>query len=108
MVVHALVSTMGLMSPEFSNTRRIQVVNPGIATYKDLCIYHSRDYLDFVLDPKNSMPELCANSQVDGANAFGLEDVRRDLTLLLSLMNSRIVLYSRVSIIMFRWSLAQH
>jgi histone deacetylase 8 len=64
------------MSPEFSNTRRLQVVNPGRATYKDLAIYHSRDYLDFVLDPKNSTRELSSNS--DEANDFGLEDVRRD------------------------------
>jgi histone deacetylase 8 len=93
MIVHALVSAMGLMSPEFSNTRRIQVVNPGRATYKDLTIYHSRDYLDFVLDPKNSMRELSTNS--DRTNKFGLEDVRRiSFKLLLPhLTNGRIVLH---------------
>lgn len=96
MVVYALVSAMSLMSPEFSNTRRIQVVNPRRATYKDLAIYHSRDYLDFVLDPKNSMRGLSANS--DEANNFGLEDVRRDFFCIPTQLHhaGRIVLYFRV------------
>lgn len=79
--MHALVNAMGLMSPEFSNTRQIQLVNPGRATYKDLAVYHSRDYLDFVLDPENSTRGVSGNS--DETNDFGLEDVRSDIPLLL-------------------------
>jgi len=102
MIVHALVTTMGIMSPNFSNTRRIQVVNPTRATYKDLAVYHSRDYLDFVLNPRHSIRELPVNSH--GAHEkFGLEDVRRDsLSLLSHLTKSRIALYFQASTITCR------
>ncbi|KAF9459125.1 histone deacetylase complex protein [Collybia nuda] len=67
MMVHSLVSSMGLMSTEFSSTKRIQIINPTRATYKELALYHDRDYLDFVLDPVNS-------SNLGGDGGFGLED----------------------------------
>lgn len=69
MMVHSLISSIGLMTAEFSDTKRIQVINPARATYKELALYHDRDYLDFVLDPNNS-----TNSERN--NNFGLEDVR--------------------------------
>lgn len=69
MMVHSLISSIGLMTAEFSDTKRIQVINPARATYKELALYHDRDYLDFVLDPNNS-----TNSERN--NKFGLEDVR--------------------------------
>lgn len=68
-MVHSLISSIGLMTAEFSDTKRIQVINPARATYKELALYHDRDYLDFVLDPNNS-----TNSERN--NKFGLEDVR--------------------------------
>jgi histone deacetylase 8 len=68
-MVHSLISSIGLMSSDFSDTKRIQVINPIKATYKELALYHSRDYLEFVLDPTNS-------GSSEGNTEFGLEDVR--------------------------------
>ena len=67
MVVHSLINALGLMNP------LLQVVTPSKASYKDLAMYHSRDYLDTVLDPS-----LSAN-QVSNATEFGLEDVSVDI-----------------------------
>ena len=60
------------MSPVFSNSRHLQVITPSKARYKDLAVYHSRDYLDAVLDPSQG-----ANQASNGAE-FGLEDVSTD------------------------------
>ena len=64
---------MGLMSPIFSNSRRLQVITPSKASYKDLAVYHSRDYLDTVLDLSPSA------NQASNAAEFGLEDVSPDI-----------------------------
>lgn len=64
---------MGLTSPIFSNSKRLQVVTPSKASYKDLAVYHSRDYLDTVLDPSSSA------IQASNAAEFGLEDVSADI-----------------------------
>jgi histone deacetylase 8 len=68
-VVHSLTSALGLMNPGFSNTRRLQIVTPSKASYKDLAVYHTRDYLDTVLDLSFS------SNQASNATEFGLEDV---------------------------------
>lgn len=48
-------------------------MKPTRATYKDLAVYHSRDFLDFVLDAKNSTQKFTGKA---GDNVeFGLEDV---------------------------------
>ncbi|KAK7437922.1 hypothetical protein VKT23_018357 [Stygiomarasmius scandens] len=62
LLVHSLINALGLLSNTRS-TRRIQVINPRRAAYKDLAIYHSKEYLDFVLNPSDEEPE-----------SFGLED----------------------------------
>ena len=69
------------MSPIFSNSRRLQVITPLKASYRDLAVYHTRDYLDTVLDPSPSA------NQASNATEFGLEDVSADTvaTLYLSL-----------------------
>ena len=72
-VVHSLISSLGLMNPIFSNTRHLQLVTPSKASYNDLAVYHSRDYLDIVLDPSFSA------NQASNATEFGLEDVSADL-----------------------------
>ncbi|KAL0575049.1 hypothetical protein V5O48_006922 [Marasmius crinis-equi] len=64
--VHTLVKDLGLLSSTYSVTRRIQVVRPRVASYKDLEIYHSKQYLDYLLgdsDDEEALPE-----------DFGLED----------------------------------
>ena len=68
--MHGLISAMGIISPEFMAAKLMQIINPTKATYKDLAMYHSREYLDFVLDPENSRYEASPK------NDFGLEDVR--------------------------------
>lgn len=76
MIVHSLISSLGLMSSDSSQTRRrLQVVTPRKATYKDLAMYHTRDYLEVVLDAKsNSDVTLDARGQSVDAE-FGLSDV---------------------------------
>ena len=67
------------MNPNYSETRRLQVITPKRATYKDLAVYHTRDYLDAVLDSSKSkldahtareQPQVVVNAE------YGLEDVR--------------------------------
>ena len=79
--MHSLISSIGLMSPVFSNSRRLQVITPSKASYKDLAMYHSRDYLDTVLDLSPG------TNQASNVTEFGLEDVSADIaaTLYLSL-----------------------
>lgn len=70
------------MSPFFSNTRRLQVITPSKASYKDLAVYHSRNYLDTVLDPSPGA------IQASNVAEFGLEDVSADLVALVALLIS--------------------
>jgi histone deacetylase 8 len=72
------------MSPIFSNSRRLQVITPLKASYKDLAVYHTRDYLDAVLDPS---PLESPSAKKRNVTEFGLEDVSADIvaTLYLSL-----------------------
>ena len=66
------------MNPIFSNSRRLQVITPSKASYKDLAVYHSRDYLDTVLDASPSA------NQASNVAEFGLEDVSADIIATLS------------------------
>jgi histone deacetylase 8 len=71
-LTHSLISSLGLLSSE--SNKRIRVVKPARATHKDLSVYHSRDYLDFVLNPATATTEAVLNFNVE----FGLEDVSND------------------------------
>ena len=64
--MHSLIHALGLLKLQ-SHTHKQLVVNPRRASYKDLAVYHSKEYLEFTLDKKN-----------DGAEnpEFGLQDVR--------------------------------
>ena len=68
------------MNPTFSNSRRLQVITPSKATYEDLTVYHSRDYIDTVLD---TSPR---ENRASNASEFGLENVSANIivTLLVS------------------------
>jgi len=63
---------MSVLSQDFpAPNKSIQLVKPTRASYRDLSLYHSCDYLDFVLDPRNS-----DDGVENTANAtFGLEGV---------------------------------
>ncbi|KAI3601319.1 histone deacetylase 8 [Moniliophthora roreri] len=64
LLVHTLIKDFDLLSQSYSNKRRILVIKPHIASYQDLVAYHSKDYLDFIL-----------NGNEEGSPAgFGLED----------------------------------
>ncbi|KAJ7669246.1 hypothetical protein DFH06DRAFT_178577 [Mycena polygramma] len=68
-LVHTLARTLGLFSRDFSSTRIIALVPPQSAGFDELNSYHTKEYLDFVLDPKN------VEGGDDGAKTeFGLED----------------------------------
>jgi histone deacetylase 8 len=74
MIVHSLVSALGLMKNNASDreNRRLQVVAPRKASYKDLAVYHTRDYLDTVLDVNNA--DEGQETEVEINAEFGLED----------------------------------
>ena len=73
MIVHSLVSSLGLLSnTAVSCTRRLQVISPRQATYKELAAYHTRDYLEVVL---NNTSDKQSPGSEPGLNAeLGLED----------------------------------
>ncbi len=73
MIVHSLVSSLGLMTnTAISCKRRLQVISPRQATYKELAAYHTRDYLEVVL---NKTSEKQSPGSEPGLNAeLGLED----------------------------------
>ncbi|KAJ7154689.1 hypothetical protein C8R46DRAFT_1118133 [Mycena filopes] len=68
-LVHTLARSLGLFSRDFSPTRVIALVPPQAAAFTDLNAYHTKEYLDFILDPKN------VDSGDDGTKKeLGLED----------------------------------
>ncbi|KAF9003406.1 histone deacetylase 8 [Cyathus striatus] len=75
MIVHSLVSSLGLMKSDFSQARRIQAVNPRRATRKELSAYHTREYLDFILDPNNSNTSSADALAYETIAELGLEYV---------------------------------
>ncbi|KAJ7322846.1 hypothetical protein DFH08DRAFT_712298 [Mycena albidolilacea] len=52
-IVHSLARALGLFSREFSPVRTIALVPPQSAGFTELNKYHTKDYLDFILDPEN-------------------------------------------------------
>lgn len=67
-LVHSLVSALGLISNHGgSETHRMQVANPRRATLQDLELYHSKEYLDYVLD-QNAVEDERLSAEL------GLED----------------------------------
>ncbi|KAF9262290.1 Arginase/deacetylase [Marasmius fiardii PR-910] len=67
LLVHTLVKDLGLLSPSYSDTCRIQIVRPRIATHNDLEVYHSKQYLYFLLGEGDSDSDAFLED-------FGLED----------------------------------
>lgn len=49
---------------------RLQVLRPVLADQKDLAMYHTEEYLQFILDPDT----LLRDEESEG-NDFGLEEV---------------------------------
>lgn len=75
-MVHSLVKALGLLTPtESSYSTKIQPVRPVRATIKELAAYHTQDYLQFMLDPKNASATV--RKSEDDAE-FGLEEVRNE------------------------------
>ena len=74
LLVHSLISAFRLSAFENQGgSKALQVLKPIEATKKDLSAYHSRDYLDYVLDPKNSSGHSASDTVITAE--FGLEDV---------------------------------
>ena len=71
--MHSLINSLGILIPDFSKSCRLQVVTPRRASFNDLAVYHTRDYLEVVLNKNNGNEDLKANITLD--NDFGLEDV---------------------------------
>ncbi|KAJ7484525.1 hypothetical protein FB451DRAFT_1436380 [Mycena latifolia] len=68
-LVHTLARSLGLFSRDFSSVRTIALVPPQSAGFAELNSYHTKEYLDFVLDPQN------VDSGDDGTKMeLGLED----------------------------------
>lgn len=73
--MHSLINSLGIINPNFSRTRRIQVVTPRKATFNDLAVYHTRDYLEIVLSRSETAEYQQTDAQIN--QEFGLEDVSR-------------------------------
>ncbi|CAK5272980.1 unnamed protein product [Mycena citricolor] len=68
-LVHTLARTLGLFSPTTDSSRALILVPPQKAQSAQLGMYHTKEYLDFILNEAN------ANSSEDVTKAeFGLED----------------------------------
>ncbi|KAJ7637011.1 hypothetical protein FB45DRAFT_907996 [Roridomyces roridus] len=65
-LVHTLARNLDLFAGDFSPARRIVLTPPQNATFKELNNYHTKEYLDFVLDPNNGDEKTKAE--------LGLED----------------------------------
>jgi histone deacetylase 8 len=68
-----LVSALGLFASDYSHSVRLKAVKPAAASRRDLALYHTEDYIDFVLNPQNA--DLL--NSTDGKNQrskFSLED----------------------------------
>ncbi|KAF8056680.1 histone deacetylase 8 [Lyophyllum atratum] len=64
--VHSLIHAFGL-------SKRVKVIRPVRASYKDLAAYHTRDYLDAVLAPPSSNTSTDANSPFEPDSELGLD-----------------------------------
>lgn len=73
-MVHSLVNSLGLLKEASSPGRKVQIINPKCATSQALSVYHSKDYLEFVLNESSE-------NAVSTASEYGLEDVSK-LTIL--------------------------
>ena len=77
MLVHSLIHSLGLLSPSYSTDRKLAPLTPKRALRDALSMYHTNDYLDFVLNPRRS-----AEAEEEGGSSnsadFGLEDVCTD------------------------------
>lgn len=71
LLVHSLVSAFGLQSLASPDGQKcIKFIRPRRATSKMLLAYHTRNYLDYALNPSNDYEDSTQVAE------FGLEDVR--------------------------------
>jgi histone deacetylase 8 len=67
--VHSLVLSLGLLAA--GSTHHAHIVRPGRASREDIAAYHDTEYVDFVLNPRNSVAGVVTDEHI----RFGLEDV---------------------------------
>ncbi|EGN92545.1 hypothetical protein SERLA73DRAFT_65582 [Serpula lacrymans var. lacrymans S7.3] len=73
LLVHSLASSLGILVPKQKhNGQHIRLIRPNRATLKDLSVYHTRDYLDFSLNPDNHSENV--QQEPNESADFGLED----------------------------------
>jgi hypothetical protein len=71
LLVHSLVSALGVLSlVTLDHQKCFKVLRPRRATQKDLLSYHTRDYLEYALNPSSDYGDQAQISK------YGLEDVR--------------------------------
>ena len=75
MVVHGLVKSLGLLDPDPAFERVIQTCSPRKATRQDLAVYHSKAYLDFILDSAQRGEQRDSEYETLKAE-FGMEEVK--------------------------------
>ena len=70
-------------SLELDLESHFRIVRPRYATVQELCMYHDRDYIDFILDPSSQEHKLSTHpdlqNEEQGPNLFsefGVEGVR--------------------------------
>ena len=75
MLVHTLIKELGLFtSPDGDSRTRLQPQRPSPASATDLGLYHDREYLEYVLNPKHFGTE---GDPIDSKKAaeYGIEEV---------------------------------
>lgn len=70
-LVLSLLNSLGLLSPDYSPSHRLQVIKPIRATHKELSSYHTQGYLDAVLHPEDSNS---GSEPIEVSANYGLED----------------------------------
>ncbi|KAI0045924.1 Arginase/deacetylase [Auriscalpium vulgare] len=69
-LVHSLITCLGLMRS--TDRASVEVLRPPLATVRELCAYHDRDYVDQLLEPVSSSEHVATT--VNSNKEFGLED----------------------------------
>lgn len=74
-LVHSLVKSYGLLASPDDAPCRVRVIPPVLASMDALAMYHSREYLEFILDPRN----CSADAMAADLERFGIEEVSMSL-----------------------------
>lgn len=70
--MHNLIRSLGLFQNNYSTKAQLKVAKPTLASRKDLELYHTSDYLDYVLNPHATRSSTAEDTRQ--REKFSLED----------------------------------